>query len=160
MSEEKISTNQIANIARDKAIQWINRNNIGANAKEENRGQFKYVVAEIENSKHYYIVKGREGDNKNFGAVTLTALEIVKEHDNCHFLLVNIVKESPYDVQEIDVDIMLKLMSIPPFKINFNIKNVDEVNNLDLRGKGVNKDDIHELIDNYHKIKERTIKIR
>lgn len=158
MSEEKKSTNQIANIARDKAIQWINSNNIGANAKEENKGQFKYVVAEIDNTKHYYIVKGREGDNKSFGAVTLTALEIVIEHDNCHFLLVNILKDDPYDVLEIGVDKMLKIMSIPPFKINFNIRDIDLFNHIDLSGKGVKRKDIVKLLEYYHKIKKRSIK--
>lgn len=153
INENVKKPNDIAKEARETAKKWIKRK--GWEPLSANIDRFKYLIAKKGDEKKVVIVKGTTGSKNNFGAVTLTAFKAIYNND-CVFLLVDITnKDSIKGVRSFELDEILKHMFIPPFKIDFIISEGSKTRN---DGKGVDLDDIHNLIKYYDKIKGRSIK--
>lgn len=153
VKENVMKPNDIAKEARETAKKWIKRK--GWEPLSANIDRFKYLIAIKGDEKKVVIVKGTTGIKNHFGAVTLTAFKAINNSD-CVFLLVDITnKDSINGVRTFSLEEILKHMFIPPFKIDFVINQGSKARK---NGKGVDLDDINNLIKYYDKIKERSIK--
>lgn len=114
---------EIAKEAKKKAKKWISIEFPDLTIQEKCENYADIIATSIDGQEYYFEVKGTTKNSNNFGAATLTECSYAVNADHYYFLLVNITKKEPNEaVKKITLDEMLPYMSVPPFKINFNIR--------------------------------------
>lgn len=88
-----------------------------------NKPYADFVTREEDGRKYFFEVKGTEKEKNNFGAITITECkQALLSPGRYFFLLVNINKNLTDAIQVFTLDDLLESMSIPPYKVNFNIR--------------------------------------
>lgn len=114
---------EIAKAAREKAKDWIRIQFPDLTIKEKSENCADIIATSLNGEEYYFEVKGTTKDSNNFGAATLTECSCAVNSDHYYFLLVNITQIDPNAaVKKKTLDEMFPYMSVPPFKINFNIR--------------------------------------
>ena len=114
---------QIADEAKIIAKKWVEIKYPHLKVCDESKRCADIVAKSDDEEKYYFEVKGTEKDSNNFGAATLTECSCAVDAKHYSFLLVNINKTNLDEaVQERTLEEMFEYMSVPPFKINFNIR--------------------------------------
>lgn len=151
LNTDNMTPTEIARAARKIAVDWVKITYPDLKITDANPRYSDIVAMDNNGNEYCFEVKGTTKPTGSFGAATLTECEYaIKSIDRYWFLLVYIggdgVEHSvkPYSLRE-----LLPYMSIPPFKINFNITPRKA-----RKGK-LNTKQIEKLIRLYDKVKTK-----
>lgn len=126
-----MTPSEIAKKAREMAVEWIRLRKIEnsedmilESISDKSSPEADIIVDSISSDriKYYFEVKGTTKDSNYFGATTITeCMAAIQNKGRYWFLIVNVTKEMEDAVLCMTLQDMLKYMTIPPFKINFNL---------------------------------------
>lgn len=89
--------------------------------------RFADIVASKDNKRYYFEIKATTKTSGYFGASTLTEMACaVKHKDNYTFVIAQEREHNTFEFVEWTLMEILSVSSIPPFKINFNIKSIHD----------------------------------
>lgn len=115
---------EIAKEARKKAKEWIRIQFPDLTIQEKSENYADIVATSLDGQEYFFEVKGTTKECDNFGAATLTECVWAINNSDCYFfLLINIKKEELHEAIKMrTLEEMFPHMSVPPFKINFNLR--------------------------------------